>query len=517
MNEAAYQLAAARGHVMADPFPTPPAEAAAEIAPWPSVDRYPTVLGANLTLQTLSNAQRLATTGYRREWVDILDELLERDAHTQSVMTQRIISVTGARLEIGPAECDESDEKEAIEIAELVERGFRNIRDFNRSLVGLQWGVYYGVSGCEIAWDRNADGWVPTRLHFIHHRRFAFPELYSWEVRIWDQGQVRSGTAFQDPTSRMFGIAPSDYPNKFIVHTPMVRGDYPTREGLGRVLSWYMAIKLMALRGMAGAAERFGKPWVFAYYTTGSDGKPRTASTKDIAAADAATKALGIGSLATATLPDSVKVDVERIMAGKGGGKNPFLEVIETCNAEVSKAVLTETMTTEASAGGGNRSLGETHHKGAMRLAAADAGDLAECLRWQLAAAIVRLNRPDKMHLVPIVRLMVEDEPDALEMIERGTKLALSGAPVDADKLADQAGVALIDLPDGVKQRRLAPMTPITPDVLDKMNAGEDVTPPAPVIAAPHAPVAGGEVPAANDTKTKPRKAAKPPPAQAAE
>src|SRR5262245_12408465 len=39
--------------------------AAPFIAPWPQVDKYPVLQGQNLSLQTLANAYRSATIGYR--------------------------------------------------------------------------------------------------------------------------------------------------------------------------------------------------------------------------------------------------------------------------------------------------------------------------------------------------------------------------------------------------------------------------------------------------------------------
>src|SRR5512140_3237452 len=75
-----------------------PAEA--QIAPYPHIDKYPTVVGSSLTLTYLSAVYRIAQTGYRREYVDCLDELLERDAHTYSCFATRIMAIAAARIEI---------------------------------------------------------------------------------------------------------------------------------------------------------------------------------------------------------------------------------------------------------------------------------------------------------------------------------------------------------------------------------------------------------------------------------
>src|SRR5512135_438292 len=94
----------------------PPAPGDAPLAPFPNFDRYPVVIGSNLTLQYISSVFRLATTGYRREYVDVLDELLERDPATYAVYAQRVFGVAGARWTVEPAECEESERDEAEEI-----------------------------------------------------------------------------------------------------------------------------------------------------------------------------------------------------------------------------------------------------------------------------------------------------------------------------------------------------------------------------------------------------------------
>ena len=495
----AFARAEAAGLVLRDPFRDPPAPSAAPIAPWPVVDRCPTVLGSNLTLQTISATMRTATTGYRLPWVDLLDELLERDTHAQSVLTQRILTVAGARLEITPADCDEDEEQDAEDVAAMVRRAMGRIADLKTAIVSLMWAVYYGVAALETSWERTGTGWVPTRLHFIHPRRLSYPDPSSWSVRIWDQGQVTGDPASNSPTQRLYGLDPAKYPGKFIVHTPMVRGDYPTREGLGRVLAFYMAFKTMAMRGLANTAERFGKPWAFAYYTTSDTGTPRAANEKDILAANALVQAMGIGAAAGAAVPDTVKVVIERVLAGGKAGKNMFQELLETCNAEISKAVLTQTLTTEQGAKG-SQALGSVHERGSLRIATSDACDVAETLRWQLVATIVRLNAPDKMHLLPHVRLHVEDEPDANQIIDAALKLAGGGAPVDADEVAERAGVALLPREDETKGRRLMPIKPVDVAALEALNRGEEieiVKPPPPTASEPKGE--GETASAAND------------------
>lgn len=441
-----------------------PAPQAAKLAPWPHIDRYPTVLGSNLSLSNITNAFRVAQTGYRQLYVDVLNELLEREPHGFAVLSQRILTVAGGRVEITPAECPESDQATAEEIADACNRMVHAIPDLAQSLAALLWAIYHGVTAQEISWGKG-QYWHPTRLHFIHTRRLAYPDQFSWNLHIWDQGMVMPPTwGGRYPTEAMFGLSITDYPGKFIVHTPQLRGEYPTREGLGRELAYWFAIKSIASKGAPAYLERFAKPWPIGYYATSDkEGEHRPADDDDIAVLDAALAALGTGTMNGATLPDSVKVALE----GNGGKGRPVLtyaEWITICNAEISKVVLSQTFTTE-SGKFGSRSTADTGEQAQLRNATYDATALAQTLRRDLVSWIVRLNWPDKMHLVPEVAIHIEDEPDAMTRLELAVKAANVGMPVDADAMADELGLPLVPKPKGEedKPRRLVPLALMKP------------------------------------------------------
>jgi phage gp29-like protein len=470
----------------------------AGLAPYPAIDRYPTILGSNVSLAYISSVFRLCLTGYRREFVDLLDELLERDPHTYAVVAQRVHAVSGGRIQVTPAETKpgSADEKKAADIAAMVDKCIRRIPDLQQSIAKLQWGgIFYGVGCAEISWGKDDLGWRPTMLHWVHSRRLAYPDAGSWSVRIWDQGMVSSFDVKDDPTSQLFGIKCEDFPGKFVVHTPSVRGNYPTRDGLGREVAYWSALKLMGARGAAQYIERFGKPWTVAYYSTKDDGIPREADEDDIKAGDAAARALGIGSLANATLPDSVKLDI--FGPAKTAPSRQLLHVmfVNACNGEISKAVLGQTDTTEAGPNG-SRSATETRKEGTMELYRYDAACLADTLERSVVRWIVRLNFPADEHLCP--KLLIQSEkPDLDALLDRSIKAAGAGAVVDADRVCEEVGVPTLAKPkDGEKfeGRRMFPMAALKPyeiQSLNKLDAGEELEPP-PKLIDPSAEAEGG-------------------------
>ena len=404
----------------------------------------------------MQNDIALLQTAFRRR--RILRNSVNADT-AHAVISQRILATAGGRLEFAPAKCEpgSSDEQLAREIASEVERRIDALPSLTEVLAGLLWALYYGVSAAETSWAIDEKGWYPARVHFVHSRRLSYPDPKTWDLHIWDQGMVRWWDAAvpDSPTSRLYGIAIADYPGKFIVHSPQLRGDYPTRDGLGREIAYWMVLKGIAARGAGQYLERFGKPWVTGSYATATaKDNRRVASTDDILAANNAASALGLGSIASAVLPDSVTLNIDH---PEGGITQA--EFLGLCNQEMSKAVLGQTMTTDVGANGGNRALGQVQKEGSKELSRYDATCLAETLKRDLVSWIVRLNYPEAMHLVPQVTLHVDEKPDPVQIAKVAQIAVAAGMPVDADELATRLGLKLVD-PKNADARRLFPIMP---------------------------------------------------------
>lgn len=449
------------------------------LAPWPLIDRSPIVIGPGLSLTYVSSIFRLSLSGYRAEYVDLLDELLEKDPHTFSRVQSRVLVVADARIActppVLPADAPKSDVKLAEKIALHAESALRAIPLFRQHLVDLGWALYYAIVGLEVHWGVERDGsWVPRRLSLVHSRRLSYPASGSWDLYVWDQGPVLPWQWFgQAPTNRVgagpnglsFGLRVADYPGKFIVHAPKLRGDYPTREGLGRQIAYWMVLKLIAARGAPQYLEKFAKPWPEAIYRTSNAAEPRAANDKDVEDAKVALRAMGAGTLASWVHSDAVELK----LGGTADSTRPkitFREWIEVCDQQISEAVSGGTLTSQVTKGGGNRALGEVHERGELRLSRYDGSAIADVLRRDLVAWFVKLNYPGKEYLTPLVDLHVEPDPSPGEIIDRASKAAAAGIPVDADKVADEAGIPVIAAGDE-KGRRMVPLKMVDPGAFD--------------------------------------------------
>ena len=442
------------------------------VAPWPQVDRYPTILGSQLTIKYIASVWRLALQGYRQQFVDVLDELLDRDPGTYSVLSQRVLTGAIGRVVLTPAktEPETPDEERAKAICKLVQDRLDAIPNFEEARAQLLWGIYPGISGQEIDWDHRAaapgdEGWWVKSLSFIHSRRIAYPDWSEFEPHIWDQGMV-SGWSYSPtgsiyPTQGVFGIRVKDYPGKFIIHNATLRGDYPTRGGIGRTIGWYMAMKLMAVRAAGDYVERFAKPWAIAYYSTkiaDNGGNPRPADEADIAQAQKVLNAVGIGSLNSGVLPDNIKVELDGPgVKNAGGGIDPE-KMIKVCDNQINRAVSGGTLSNDG-AETGARSLGEVHERNAVKASVFDAHSLADTLQRDLVAWIVKLNCPGEEHLTPTLAIHVE-KTDAAALLKRAAEFAAMGGRPDAKWVAEQIGIQQVN-PKDEDAQALVPVKPV--------------------------------------------------------
>lgn len=435
------------------------------LAPRPIVDKFPIIIGAGLSFAYLSACQRTALTGYRMQYVDLLREIIERDPHLFAVVTKTILGVANGRLEIEPAELPEGhpDADRAKDIALDVERRIRRIRTLKQSLYALAWGGYYGVTAAELHYERDREGgWIVDRLGFIHSRRLSYPDMGTWDLYIWDQGQVLSASPYgTSPTnSGIFGLRVADFPQKFIVYAPQMSGDYPTREGIGRIVSEWALSKRLNSRVALRYLERFVTPWPEGRYNTADpdDEKPgpRIATDREIALTEQAISALGTGALSSWVHSDAVSIELQT--PDKGRAKLTFKEFQEMCNDEMSKGAIGGTLTTSAHGQGlGGKGLGQTHKEEEKNVVAFYAAIMSDTLKEQLVTPLTLLNHRDADHLIPQCKLHVEDE-DPKEVLQLAIDAAKMNIPVDADEVAINLGIAVVPKPDGVEYRRMLPL-----------------------------------------------------------
>jgi len=479
-----------------------------QLAPAPVVDRYPIVQGSNLTLQYVSNAYRLCTQGYRYAFVDVINELLEHDPHSRGVVRQRILPVAGARLDVLPADLPKGDPQTALaqKIADEVQRQLSALRMRAQAFGALAWaGTIFGIGGAELDWRKTDQGYELKGLRFIHTRRLNVTNPLTWDVHVWDQGLIGPGldSNWSGSTSGVYGLRCADFPGKFVLHQPQLAGEYSTRSGEARYTGFYMALKRTVVRATAMDFERTIRPWILGYYNRDPSAKstdPKFAQNGDIQKLDAAVRGLGLGSLNSAILADTCKVEALR-----AASLYSPIEFVNFVDEQISKALLGQTFTTQPGAHG-NKSAAETAKDGTREILRYDAQCLADTLERDVVYWIVKLNFPGmEERLCPRLYFNIDDAIEPAELMKLAATATTLDMAIDQLDLAKRVGLKLVD-PDSKTALRTR-----------LISAGKGPTPPDP--NDPQPPEGGDEQGSgagegaakdkpARDTKPAPKKAA---------
>jgi len=376
----------------------------------------------------------------------LFEEALDKDAHLMAMVTQRKAAVLSWERSVVPA--DASPQAQAV--AEFVEQalsaiGTGGLRDeavtgggFERDLTELLDAIPFGLAVSEVIWDRKdtlrpgsmtADeaaaiaqdgqlspppgGWLmPAALKSRHPRRFVFGA--AGELKLLKPAEPFLGQEMP--------------PYKFLVFAPYGRHEDPYGLPALRSVWWLTYFKRQALRFWVMYAEKFGTPTTVLKHPLAATEKEKAAYRRIV------------GSIQQETglvVPEGVELML--LEAQRGGSVDAYRELTELCNAEMSKALLGQTLTADAGDRGA-RSLGEVHLKVRQDIVRQDAQALMQLINGQLVRWIVDLNLPPELRLYPRWQLKPPAEPDIAVEIEVDKLFASLGLPLDEAEMYARYG-----------------------------------------------------------------------------
>lgn len=364
-----------------------------------------------LTPVEVSKRLAEADLGRMAPLVDLSNALRQKDNHLQGILDARETGVQQLDWDLELPKKPTKREKKAAQLVKDVLGPILGVAIAHASAA-----PFYGYSITEQVWRKSGGYLVPDFYTPVAHRRFE----RRGSRMIWrDQGMTEGVDIV------------AEYPSQFIVSRPRVNGDLPCREGLMRVLSWAALFRNWTLTDWLRLGEIAWKPW-----RTGQYDRKAYATQEDI---DGLVDTLDeMSTSGVAVFSDAVKVDV-KWPTGQIGSGAPHAEMFSTMGREMSKAVLGQTETTEAS-----KSSGYAQAKVAYEVKGdkkeADARFVAADITRDTVAWIVFFNfgagvRP------PRLRFITEEAAD-LQPFGQGVKaLTDAGLRIPAKWVRDKAGI----------------------------------------------------------------------------
>jgi phage gp29-like protein len=245
----------------------------------PSVGLTPEKLGAIL---------RQAEFGDPFLYLELAEEMEEKDLHYLAVLSTRKETIAGLQIAVRPASGGAEDIRIADMVRDLLLGGTLNLASV---LFDILDALGKGFSATEIIWDTSGREWAPARMIWRDPRWFSFDWVSGEQLLVRTLGgenlnqslgaargeshfELR-GSGLRAPRSgdSWRGVQPMTSPLepfKFVVHLSKAKSGLPIRGGLARAAGWSYLFKNYVLKDWVTFAEVFGQPLRLGKYGAGA-------------------------------------------------------------------------------------------------------------------------------------------------------------------------------------------------------------------------------------------------------
>ncbi len=377
------------------------------------------VAGTRAVRQTLSNSTmgidpykmakilKASEHGNIDAYLSMAEEIEEKDTHYLSVISTRKRAV--AQLEITVDSVD--DTKAAIQQVEFIQDWLDRDK-LEGEIFNILDAIGKGFSVTEIIWDLSASEWMPKDLIWRDPRLFKFAKDQC-TVMIKGDGNEN---------------IPLD-PYKFLVHRHQAKSGIPIRGGVMRPCAWMWLFKNFSVKDWVIFSERYGQPIRLGKYGSGA-----TADDKDVLMRAVSM----LGSDAAAIIPESMQIEFIESQDKKSNAE-VFENLARFMDEQMSKAVLGQTTTTDAIAGG--HAVSKEHNEVREDIERSDARQLSSVLNEQLIRPIIDLNFGVQKKY-PRLRIGRQEQINVKELAEVAERSVNMGMHVSERKLRDKLGLS---------------------------------------------------------------------------
>lgn len=390
---------------------------------------------ADLTPQRLARLLRDAEQGDATAYLELAEDIEERDLHYLGVIGTRKRQVAQLEITVEAA----SDKPDDIKNADLVRQVLEG-DDVEDALFDMLDAVGKGYSATEILWEMSERDWRPRELVWRDPRWFAFSRADGRTLKLRAAGEEGA------ETDHDAGLKPLS-PFKFIVHRARAKSGLPIRGGLARAAAWAYFFRNIAVKDWAIFCEVYGQPLRVGKYHQGATDTERRTLLRAVKE---------IGSDAAAIIPATMQLELLGDNNRRDTGEL-YERLSKYLEQQISKAVLGQTATTDAIAGG--HAVSREHNEVREDIERSDARQLAATLMRDLARPLIDLNRGPQA-VYPNIRIGRPAAIDIKMVTDALPRLVPMGLRVQQSEIRDMLGLA--DPEEGA-ELLMAPAAPAGP------------------------------------------------------
>lgn len=358
-----------------------------------------------LTPWRLAAIHRAAAMGEPQAWLELAEDIEERDPHYLAVLGTRRRSVTQLPQTVEAASDDAQHVAHADFIRDWLKEGV-----LDDVLFDALDAIGKGFSVIEIEWSSTPRMVVPAALHFRPQRWFTFDRA-DGETPL-----LREGATGQ-PLS----------PHKFMVHRHKAKSGLTIRSGLARVAAWSWMMKAFTSKDWQVFVQNYGAPMRVGRYDT---------SATDADKAVLARAVFDIAGDAAAIIPKGMEIEFVGLK-DTAKGAEAYERRCDWLDRQVSKLVLGQTTTTDAVSGG--HAVAQEHRLVQEDIERSDARMLSTTIKRQLVRQIISFNfGPQQAY--PEFKIGRPDEVPLKDVVDALHKLGPLGLRVEASQMRDRLG-----------------------------------------------------------------------------
>ncbi|UFZ05499.1 DUF935 domain-containing protein [Bradyrhizobium ontarionense] len=385
----------------------------------------------------LANILRAADAGDPLRFFELAELIEERDLHYAGVLGTRKRSVSQLDIQVDAAE----DTPEAKAHADWIEAGLK--RDtLQAELFDMLDAIGKGISFTEIVWDTSEGDWNVGQLAWRDPRWFRF-DRYDGATPLLIGAYDAEGVGSVNLPSTPSGESPLA-PFKFVVAAIKAKSGLPVRAGVSRLVAWAWMFKAFTQRDWAIFSQTFGQPVRVGKYPAGSTESDKSTLFSAVA---------NIAGDCAAIIPETMLIEfIESKNVGQGA--DLYEKRCDWLDRQISKAVLGQTATTDAIAGG--HAVGQEHRQVQEDIERSDAKALSAVLNRDLVRPWIDLQF-GKQLLYPRLRVGRPEDKNVQLTVESAVKLIPMGLKVETSFFNDLLG---IPVPKTGADVLIAPATP---------------------------------------------------------
>lgn len=393
--------------------------------------------GDGLNPIRLAQILRAADHGDPVRYLELAETVEERDHHYLGVLSTRRRTVSQIDVTVEAA----SDTPLDVAMADIV-RDWIGRDELSDEMFDILDCVGKGFSFTEIIWDTSEGQWQPARLEYRDPRWFRFDrrDLTS-PLRLGDSGEE----------------LPLE-PGKYIYSRIRAKSGVPLRSGLARLALWGWMFKAFTVRDWSIFVQTYGQPLRLGKWAPGATDADKDTLFRAVA---------NIAGDCGAVIPDTMSI--EFIQSGAVSANGELYERrADWIDRQMSKAVLGQTATTDAIAGG--HAVGQEHRQVQGDIEKADARAIAAILNRDLIQPWMQLEFGPQARY-PRLRIARSKKEDIGGLSDALGKLVPLGLRVEQSVIRDRLG-----LPDPAENAEIlaapapAPTAPDPASILSRVS-----------------------------------------------